>query len=114
MIPTEARAAEENAQKQKTSHASVYRGNRTFMDGRMQAFYTKCPSAPGFIKAPSKYIIFVQYVFEGLSLFWGGHRFTGFWCIWHHHEILACSDIKNCMREAMEIPDKKEDEIVLL
>ena len=33
----------------KTSHASVYRGSRAFMDGRMQAFYTKCPSAPGFI-----------------------------------------------------------------
>ena len=47
--------------------------------------------------------------------FWGGpYRFTGFCCIWHHHEILVCSDIKNCMKEAMEIADKKEDEIRLL
>ena len=59
MIPTEARAAEENAQKQKTSHASIYRGSKAFMDGRMQAFYTKCPSAPGFIEAPSKNITLV-------------------------------------------------------
>ena len=26
--------------------------------------------------------------------------------------MLVCSDIKNCMKEAMEIADKKEDEIV--
>ena len=63
----------------------------------------------------------VEIYYTCLICFWraivflrGPYRFTGFWCIWHHHEILACSDIKNCMREAMEIADKKEDEIVFL
>ena len=49
---------------------------------------------------------------KGYRFLGGPYRFTGFCCIWHHHEILVCSDIKNCMKEAMEIADKKEDEIV--
>ena len=47
---------------------------------------------------------------KGYRFLGGPYRFTGFCCIWHHHEILVCSDIKNCMQEAMEIADKKEDE----
>ena len=61
----------------------------------------------------------VEIYYNCLVCFWkvigflgGPYRFTGFCCIWHHHEILVCSDIKNCMKEAMEIADKKEDEIV--
>ena len=63
----------------------------------------------------------VEIYYTGLICFWrvivflgGPYRFTGFCCIWNHHEILVCSDIKNCMREAMEIADKKEDEIVFV
>ena len=51
---------------------------------------------------------------KGYRFFGGAYRFTGFCCIWHNHEVLVCSDIKNCMKKAMEIADKKEDEIVFL
>ena len=43
--------------------------------------------------------------FRVIVFFGGPYRLTGFCCIWHHHEILVCSDIRNCMKEAMEIAD---------
>ena len=37
--------------------------------------------------------------FRVIVFFGGPYRLTGFCCIWHHHEILVCSDIKNCKRK---------------
>ena len=60
-------------------------------------------------------ILYLSSMFlKGYRFLGGPYRFTGVCCIWHHHEILVCSDIKNCMKEAMEIAGKKKDEIVFL
>ena len=54
-------------------------------------FANRNSSMPNLYEAPSKYIIIVQYVFEGLSFFWGGGHivlqgFAVFGTILHVHK----------------------------